>query len=274
MEEEELRCLKLSTSEICPAHKSEGDIRFVSHMCPLIATPNHCINPQHSNMDHEPKHCEDPEHIHEREGKMINFLTRLRQVGSDEMDTEESEDEGFSEEVKVGWSYDASKNVMRLTQRTAQQMATLTPTMQIQAKRDLADRDILEILLYCDSGSCLNLVSQKKARKDGVKIKQSPHPYTARDVQGKPLNIIRYAEYYLLNKNNYVRRVECAVSRQGSAADVIINLETLKKMGVVDEDFPKIKNDKFEESAEKLSDVSVTDKTDEYEFSNRYVHKV
>ena len=60
-------------------------------------------------------------------------------------------------------------------------------------------------------------------------------------MHNKPLDIIGYAEYYLLNKNNYVRRVEVAVSQQGSAADVIINLETLKKMGVVDEDFPKIK---------------------------------
>ena len=80
-----------------------------------------------------------------------------------------------------------------------------------------------------------------------MKINQGPHPYTAHDVQGKPLDLIGYAEYYLLNENNYVRRVECAVSRQGSAADVIINLETLKKMGVVDEDFLKIKNTKFKE---------------------------
>ena len=201
--------------ELCQVHRSEGDLRFVTYMCPLIATLKHCTNPEHSDLDHEPKHCEDPGHIHEPEVKVVNFLTRLRYVGGNELDdeeSEESEDEGFSEEVKVGWSYDASKNVMHLTQRTAQQMAMLTPTMQIRAKRDLADRDILEILLYCDSGSCLNLVSQKKARKDGVKIKQGPHPYTACDVQGKPLDIIGYAEYYLLNKNSYVRRVECAVS--------------------------------------------------------------
>ena len=103
---------------------------------------------------------------------------------------EESEDEGFNKEIKVGWSYNPMKNVMRLTQRTAQQMYGLQPTLKIRAKRNLSDRDILEILLYCDSGSCLNLVSQKKARRDRVKIKQGPHPYTARDVQGKPLDII------------------------------------------------------------------------------------
>ena len=118
------------------------------------------------------------------------------------------------------------------------------------------------------------MVSKKKARKDGVKLKQGTHPYKARYVQGKPLEIIGYAEYYLLNDNNYVRRVECAVSKQGSAADVIINLETLKKMGVVDEDFPKIKNEKFEEGAEKLSDVKVEDEEDEYNFSNKCVRKV
>ena len=181
---------------------------------------------------------------------MVNFLMTLRHIGRDETDddeSEESEDEGFNEEVMVGWSFNPVKNVMRLTQRTAQQMSGLQPTLKIRAKRNLADRDILEILLYCDSGSCLNLVSEKKARRDGVKIKQGPHPYEARDVQGKPLEIIGYAKYYLLNDNNYVRRVECAVSKQGSAADVIINLETLKNMGVVDEDFPKIKNNKFEE---------------------------
>ena len=129
-------------------------------------------------------------------------------------------------------------------------------------------------MLYCDSGSCLNLVSKKKARKDGVKIKQGPHPYEARDVQGKSLEIIGYVEYYLLNKNNYVRRVECAVSKHGSSADVIINLKTLKRMGVVDEDFPKVKNSKFEEGAEKLSDVEEEDEEDEYSFSNKYVRKV
>ena len=97
---------------------------------------------------------------------MINFLTRLRHVGSDKLDeeeSEESEDEGFSEEVGVGWSYDATKSVIRLTQRAAQQMHTLTPLMEMQAKRDLADRDILEILLYCDSGLCLNINNQAKA---------------------------------------------------------------------------------------------------------------
>merc|ERR1711954_200671 len=146
--------------------------------------------------------------------------------------------------------------------------------MKIQAKKNLADRDILEILLYCDTGSCLNMISQAKARRDGVKIKQGPHPYEVRDVQGKPLEIIGYAEYYLLYKNNYVRRIECAVSKQGSAGDVIINLETLKRMEAVDEDIPEIKNEKFEEGAEKLSDVEVEDEEDEYEFSNIYVHRV
>ena len=84
------------------------------------------------------------------------------------------------------------------------------------------------------------MISLAKARRDGVKVKQGPHPYTARDLQNNPLDIIAYAEYFLLNENNYVRRVEVAVSRQGSPGDVIINLNTLKKMGRVDEDFPKI----------------------------------
>ena len=139
---------------------------------------------------------------------------------NDNQEHEESGDEGFDEEIKVGWSYNPVKNVMRLTQRTAQQMRTLQPLMEMRAKRDLSDRDIIKLLLYCDSGSCLNLVSEKKARKDGVKIKQGPHPYEARDVQGKSLEIIGYAEYFLLNEHNYVRRIACAVSKYGSSADI------------------------------------------------------
>ena len=54
--------------------------------------------------------------------------------------------------------------------------------------------------------------SLAKARRDGVKIKQGPHPYRVKDVQNKPLDILGYAEYFLLNENNYVRRVEVAVS--------------------------------------------------------------
>merc|ERR1711954_222807 len=138
----------------------------------------------------------------------------------------------FDEEIKVGWSYNLVKNVMQLTQRTAQQMRSLQPTMEMRAKQDLGDRDIIKLLLYCDSGSCLNLVSEKKVKIDGVKIKQGPHPYQARDVQGKSLDIIGYAEYFLMNEHNYVRRIECAVSKYGSASDIIINLETLKLMGI------------------------------------------
>ena len=42
-----------------------------------------------------------------------------------------SEDEGIVEDEEEGWSYDAGKSVMVLTQRTAQQMHTLMLTMKI-----------------------------------------------------------------------------------------------------------------------------------------------
>ena len=44
------------------------------------------------------------------------------------------------------------------------------------------------------------MISPAKARRDRVKIKQGPHPYQARDVQNKPLDIFGYTEYYLLKK--------------------------------------------------------------------------
>ena len=68
--------------------------------------------------------------------------------------------------------------------------------------------------------------------------------------------------------------MEVAVSRQESPGDVIINLDTLKKMGIVDENFPKINNDCFEKDAMKLDDLVETTETDEYGFSNKYVPRV
>ena len=107
VEEHELKCPMLSTGEPCKIHKSEEDMKIVSYMCPLVATPNQCINPEHSEVDHEPRHCTDPEHNHEPEAKVINFITTIRHAGGNETDdeeSEESEDEGFNEEIKVGWS--------------------------------------------------------------------------------------------------------------------------------------------------------------------------
>ena len=107
-----MKCPKHSNGELCEVHRSEDDLSIISFMCPLIATPRHCINPEHSDVDHKPKHCEDPGHIHEPEAKVVNFLTRLRHIGRNDEDSkefEESEDEGFNEEIKVGWSYDPQK---------------------------------------------------------------------------------------------------------------------------------------------------------------------
>ena len=62
---------------------------------------------------------------------MVNFFTRLRHKETKETKEDVSEDEGFSKDVGEGWSYDARKSVIRLTQRTAQQMHTLTLTTKI-----------------------------------------------------------------------------------------------------------------------------------------------
>ena len=67
VEEHELKCPKLSTGEPCKVHKTEDDLKIVSFMCPLIATPKHCVHQEHSKLDHEPVQCTDEEHIHEPE---------------------------------------------------------------------------------------------------------------------------------------------------------------------------------------------------------------
>ena len=107
--------------ESCLAHRSKDDMKFISYKCPLIATLEQCINPEHSEMDHGKKNT----------GRIVNFLTRLRHEEMEEKKKCLSEDEGIVEDEEEGWSYDTGKSVMVLTQRTAQQMNTLTPTMKI-----------------------------------------------------------------------------------------------------------------------------------------------
>ena len=94
--------------------------------------------------------------------------------------------------------------------------------------------------MYCNTDSCLNMISKVKSNKDKIQIWQWPHPYKARDIQNKPLEVKGYAEYFLINDNNFVRRVDIIVVKQGDDNDVIINMDTLKKMGVVEENFLKI----------------------------------
>ena len=81
-----------------------------------------------------------------------------------------------------------------------------------------------------------------------MKIKQRPHPFKAQDVQNTQLDIIGYTQYYLINENNYVRKIEVAVVRQGRGCDVLLNLETLMKLGIVKYDFLTIDNATFEKT--------------------------
>merc|ERR1711954_429574 len=89
VEDHELKCPMLITGEPCKVHKSEEDMKIVSYMCPLVASPSQCINPEHSEVDHEPRQCADPEHNHELEANVINFITTLRHTGGREMDDDE-----------------------------------------------------------------------------------------------------------------------------------------------------------------------------------------
>ena len=118
------------------------------------------------------------------------------------------------------------------------------------------------------------MISEAKANRDGVKIRQGPHPYKAQDVQNKPLDVSGYTEYFLINEKIFVRRIEVAVVRQGGDDDVLINLDTLMQLGIVKYNFPTIDNDVFEKDASKLEKFEECDDTDQWGFSNAYIRKV
>ena len=86
--------------------------------------------------------------------------------------------------------------------------------------------------------------SETKANIDGVKIKNWPHLYKAQDVQNRPLDIIGYSNY----ENSYIRMIEIAVVKQWGDNDIVLNLETLIKLGIVEYNFPQIDNAIFKET--------------------------
>ena len=70
----------------CFAHKSKEDKKFVSYMCPQVATSEQCINPEHSQLDQGKKNT----------SRIVYFLTRIRhkEEENERMKDCQSEDEG------------------------------------------------------------------------------------------------------------------------------------------------------------------------------------
>ena len=56
------------------------------------------------------------------------------------------------------------------------------------------------------------------------------------------------------------------VSQQGGADDAIINFGTLKRMGAVDKDFPKINSEQFKRDSTRLEEFKKNNDYDQYGF--------
>ena len=70
-------------------------------------------------------------------------------------------------------------------------MSRISPLFPIKAARTLSKWKVINILLFCDTGLCLNLVSETKAKRDGVKITYKvPEQFTVKDVQYKPVPLV------------------------------------------------------------------------------------
>ena len=71
------------------------------------------------------------------------------------------------------------------------QPGKLTPIIPVRVKRRLGERDTFDALMYCDSGSQMNMISENLARKYNIFVNYSDASrYRARDIQGKSINII------------------------------------------------------------------------------------
>ena len=90
-------------------------------------------------------------------------------------------------------------------------------------------------------------MSEKKARRDSIKITYTvPKHYQVKDVQNRPVPLVGTCTYFPVNTNGHRRRVDLAVTSSGLDNDLLLNLGTLKSLGLIDYNFPKMDDSVFE----------------------------
>ena len=112
--------------------------------------------------------------------------------------------------------------------------------------------DRFDIPLFCDTGASIDITSAATARKRGVHIDFKDIPQKIVDVQGKSISLLGTATFFL-HHEGYVRRLVVTVAENlGRDDEIVISLGTLRKLGKIEEIFPKINPAKFAEGTRAL----------------------
>ena len=111
----------------------------------------------------------------------------------------------------------------------------------------------------------MNLVSEKKARRDGIRITYTmPKHYQVKYVQNVPVPLV--GTYFLVNRNGHRRRVDLVVTSSGLDNDLLLNLGTQKSLGLIYYNLLKMDDSVFKNVKSTSECIGDSDKVDYYEF--------
>ena len=109
---------------------------------------------------------------------------------------------------------------------------------------------------FNNSGANLDLVGGAKAKKDKVNIYDPPEKMDVEDVQGNQVKISGIAEYYVANEPGGQRvKNYFYVAEEMEGDDLLIGIKTMKRWGIVSENFPHNESEKFLQSDKKMKVV-------------------
>ena len=109
--------------------------------------------------------------------------------------------------------------------------------------------------LFCDTGASIDIISVQTARRKGVKVDCKFIPQHIVDVQGNAIKLAGTATFYLHHEGHIRRLVVTVAENLGRDDKSVLSLGTLRRLGIIEEIWPRIKTEKFAEGETLFNDI-------------------
>ena len=100
--------------------------------------------------------------------------------------------------------------------------------------------------MFLDSGSMLNMMSERLAKMNGVFIdKGDSINYKTQDIQGKNILIAGTATLYIVNNRGWTKKIQLCVAKDLPDDKLLINFENMLEMGIIKYDYKNLGDNGF-----------------------------
>ena len=157
---------------------------------------------------------------------------------------------------------------------SASQAKGLNPVIPIRVAKRLGrtrKEDTFEVEMFLDSGSMLNMMSERLAKINGVFIdKEDSINYRAQDIQGKDISITGTATLYIVNSRGWKKKIKFCVAKDIPNHELLINFENILELGIIKYDYKDLGDTGFTNNEEEDDEEDELEE-DKYGFKIRKV---